>query len=82
MKKEMLKAIFQALRIIPTLFQFAAGENILVGRFIAIDGEEEDGEWINVFMKLCENEIFWIQILIPKIGKALISLNKFKPTSI
>ncbi|KAA6379925.1 MAG: hypothetical protein EZS28_024551, partial [Streblomastix strix] len=40
------------------------------------------GEWLNAFSRPWKEEIFWIHPPIPKIGKALIAWEKFKPKSI
>ncbi|KAA6368037.1 MAG: hypothetical protein EZS28_036434, partial [Streblomastix strix] len=51
-------------------------------RFVAIGEEEEGAEWLNAFSRPWKEEIFWIHPPIPKIGKALIAWEKFKPKSI
>ncbi|KAA6384813.1 MAG: hypothetical protein EZS28_019662 [Streblomastix strix] len=83
-KKEIFQTFYQVCRIIPTLDLYATGENKLVDRFLAAEeGEEQvEAEWINAFMKPLKNEIFWIHIQIPKIGKAMAAWNRFKLTSI
>ncbi|KAA6376138.1 MAG: putative Transposon Ty3-I Gag-Pol polyprotein [Streblomastix strix] len=81
-KIEIFKALCQAWQIIPTLDLFATGENKLVDRFVAIGEEEEGAEWLTAFSRPWKEEIFWIHPPIPKIGKALIAWEKFKPKSI
>ncbi|KAA6394108.1 MAG: putative Transposon Ty3-I Gag-Pol polyprotein [Streblomastix strix] len=81
-KKEIFIALCQVREIIPTLDLFATGENKLVDRFVAIGEEEEGAEWLNAFSRPWKEEIFWIHPPIPKIGKALIPWEKFKPKSI
>ncbi|KAA6352890.1 MAG: hypothetical protein EZS28_051583 [Streblomastix strix] len=78
-KKEIFIALCQAQQIIPTLDLFATGENKLVDRFMAIGEEEEGAEWLNAFSRPWKGEIFWIHPPIPKIVKALIAWEKFKP---
>ncbi|KAA6370438.1 MAG: hypothetical protein EZS28_034033 [Streblomastix strix] len=81
-KKEIFRALCQAWEIIPTLDLFATGENKLVDRFVTIGEEEEGAEWLNAFSRPWKEEIFWIHQPIPKIGKAMIAWEKFKPKSI
>ncbi|KAA6358985.1 MAG: hypothetical protein EZS28_045489 [Streblomastix strix] len=52
----------------------------LVDRFVAIG--EEGAEQLNAFSRQWKKEIFWIYPHIPKIRKALIAWEKFKPMSI
>ncbi|KAA6361473.1 MAG: hypothetical protein EZS28_043001 [Streblomastix strix] len=80
--KEIFIAICQAWEIIPTLDLSATEENKLVDRFVAIGEEEEGAEWLNVFWRQWKEEIFWMHPPIPKIGKALIAWERFKPKSI
>ncbi|KAA6348218.1 MAG: hypothetical protein EZS28_051990, partial [Streblomastix strix] len=82
LKKEIFIALCQAWKIIPTLDLLATGENKLVDRFMEIGEEEEGAEWLNAFSRPWKEEIFWIHPLIPKIRKAFIAWEKFKPKSI
>ncbi|KAA6373958.1 MAG: hypothetical protein EZS28_030514, partial [Streblomastix strix] len=81
-KKEIFIALCQVQEMIPTLDLFATEENKLVDRFVAIGEEEEGAEWLNAFFKPWRGKIFWIDPPFPKIGKALIAWEKFKPKSI
>ncbi|KAA6372056.1 MAG: hypothetical protein EZS28_032416 [Streblomastix strix] len=81
-KNEIIIALCQAREIIPTLDLFATGENKLEDRFVAIGEKEEGEEWLNTFSRPWQEEIFRIHQPIPKIGKALIAWEKFKPKSI
>ncbi|KAA6404284.1 MAG: hypothetical protein EZS28_000193 [Streblomastix strix] len=76
LKKEIFIALYQAWEIIPTLDLFAIGKNKLVDRFVAIGEEEKGAEWLNAFLRLWKEEIFWIHPPIPKNGKALITWEK------
>ncbi|KAA6398792.1 MAG: hypothetical protein EZS28_005679 [Streblomastix strix] len=49
---------------------------------MAIGGEEEEAEWLNVFLRPRKEEVFWIHPPIPKIEKVLIVQEKFKLKSI
>ncbi|KAA6374273.1 MAG: hypothetical protein EZS28_030199 [Streblomastix strix] len=81
-KKEIFIALCQVWEIIPILDLFATGENKLMDRFVAIGEEEEEVEWLNAVLRPWKEEIFRINPPIPKIGKALIAWEKFKPKSI
>ncbi|KAA6367908.1 MAG: hypothetical protein EZS28_036566 [Streblomastix strix] len=81
-KNEIFRALCQAWQITPTLDLFATEENKLVDRFVAIGEEEEGAEWLNAFSRPRKEEIIWIHQPIPKIGRALIAWEKFKPKSI
>ncbi|KAA6313821.1 MAG: hypothetical protein EZS28_055690, partial [Streblomastix strix] len=56
----------------------ATGENKLVDRFVAIEEEEEEAEWLNAFSRPWKEGIFWIHPPIPKIVKALIAWERFQ----
>ncbi|KAA6402487.1 MAG: hypothetical protein EZS28_001984 [Streblomastix strix] len=81
-KKEVFISQCQVWEIISTLDLFATRENKLMDRFVAIGEEEEGTEWLNAFSRPWKGEIFWIHPPIPKIGKAQIAWEKFKPKSI
>ncbi|KAA6379998.1 MAG: hypothetical protein EZS28_024474, partial [Streblomastix strix] len=50
--------------------------------FVAIGVDEEEAEWLNAFSRPQKQEIFWIHLPIPKIGRALIAWKKSKSKSI
>ncbi|KAA6359199.1 MAG: hypothetical protein EZS28_045274 [Streblomastix strix] len=60
----------------------ATKQNKLVDRFIAINESDEGPEWINAFSRSWKEEIFWFLLQIPKLGKAMIASNMFKPKAI
>ncbi|KAA6375751.1 MAG: hypothetical protein EZS28_028722 [Streblomastix strix] len=57
-KKEIFIALCQAWKIIPTLDQFAIGENKLMNRYVARGEEDEEAEWLNAFSRPWKEEIF------------------------
>ncbi|KAA6359907.1 MAG: hypothetical protein EZS28_044565, partial [Streblomastix strix] len=81
-KQEIFRTLWQAWQVTPTLDLFAIEQNKLVDKFVAIGEEEEEAEWLNAFSRPWKEEIFWIHPPIPKIGKALIAWERFKPKSI